>query len=545
MARQVIVEIIGDAKKFTKTVDDAAKKSDGFASKLGTLGKMALGAGVVGIGALASQVVAGAKALGDQEQALQISANTIKKMGDESWATKDKVAALANQIQDYSGVDNTATIKTENMLLTFGNIQDKIGKGNDVFTQSTKLAVDMSTVMGTDATQSALQLGKALNDPIKGLTALQRVGVAFTDAQKKQITALVQSGDTLGAQKIILGELSREFGGAAEAAGQGSGVFRRLGATWEDFQKVLAGAVLPVVEQAGTTFLNFIQSPGVQKAGAAISEGIGKALKTFAATVVPIFSAAVSFIVTTVLPAAVTAFNWISANVLPALTQAFAAVVGWVKANWPAISSIISQVAGAVKVAFGIIGTVIRVAWPIIEQVAKVLFPVLGAAATVLFHGMDVTFKLIGGVWSAAANVAKSIVGPITSAWNAISSVTSRIFGGVASMVKGAFNGIIGIINGVIGAINAIQVHIHMGPVNIDWSGLKIPRLPRLHTGGIVPGMPGSDVAAVLQAGERVLPRNAAPAQIIINIQGGMIDGPTMDKIQTELTRRLRYATGI
>ena len=30
-------------------------------------------------------------------------------------------------------------------------------------------------------------LGKALNDPVKGITALGRAGVTFTDEQKKQI----------------------------------------------------------------------------------------------------------------------------------------------------------------------------------------------------------------------------------------------------------------------------------------------------------------------------------------------------------------------
>ena len=75
----------------------------------------------------------------------------------------------------------------------------------------------MSPVLGTDASGSAIQLGKALNDPIKGITALTRVGVTFTEQQKDQITTLVESGKTIDAQKIILGELQKEFGGSAEA----------------------------------------------------------------------------------------------------------------------------------------------------------------------------------------------------------------------------------------------------------------------------------------------------------------------------------------
>jgi phage-related protein len=63
-------------------------------------------------------------------------------------------------------------------------------------------------------------VGKALNDPIKGITALTRVGVTFNDKQKETIKRLVESGKTLQAQKMILRELRSEFGGSARAAGQ-------------------------------------------------------------------------------------------------------------------------------------------------------------------------------------------------------------------------------------------------------------------------------------------------------------------------------------
>jgi uncharacterized phage infection (PIP) family protein YhgE len=78
----------------------------------------------------------------------------------------------------------------------------------------------MSVVLNQDAKQGAIQLGKALNDPIKGITALSRVGVSFTEDQKKQIRAFQEAGDLTKAQAIILKELQTEFGGAAEAVNQ-------------------------------------------------------------------------------------------------------------------------------------------------------------------------------------------------------------------------------------------------------------------------------------------------------------------------------------
>src|SRR4029453_3372150 len=81
----------------------------------------------------------------------------------------------------------------------------------------TGIMTDLSVAMGIDLTSAATMVGKALNDPITGLTSLTRVGVQFTDQQKEQIERMVEHNNLLGAQKIILGELTTEFGGSAAA----------------------------------------------------------------------------------------------------------------------------------------------------------------------------------------------------------------------------------------------------------------------------------------------------------------------------------------
>lgn len=80
------------------------------------------------------------------------------------------------------------------------------------------MTLDMATAMNgglkpsaEQLSNQAIQLGKALNDPIIGMGALRKVGVAFTEAQKEQIKTLQESGDLMGAQKIILNELGNEF----------------------------------------------------------------------------------------------------------------------------------------------------------------------------------------------------------------------------------------------------------------------------------------------------------------------------------------------
>jgi hypothetical protein len=76
----------------------------------------------------------------------------------------------------------------------------------------------MSTALGTDLKSASIQVGKALQDPILGITALRRVGVNFNEEQQELIKTMVETGDVIGAQKYILQELATEFGGSALAA---------------------------------------------------------------------------------------------------------------------------------------------------------------------------------------------------------------------------------------------------------------------------------------------------------------------------------------
>jgi hypothetical protein len=98
------------------------------------------------------------------------------------------------------------------MLLTF----TKIGK--ETFPDALEATLNVATAMGTDLKSAALQVGKALNDPVQGITALTRAGIQFTDGQKDVIKELVETGRTAEAQRMILGELETQMGGAARAA---------------------------------------------------------------------------------------------------------------------------------------------------------------------------------------------------------------------------------------------------------------------------------------------------------------------------------------
>ena len=195
-----------------------------------------------------------------------LTAQVIKSTGGAAKVTADQVGDLATAISNKTGADDEAIQSGENLLLTFTNIRNGVGKGNDIFNQASQAVVDMTAALnGGQVTaegmkSSSIQLGKALNNPIKGVTALQKVGVSFTEDQKKQIKTLVDSGKTMEAQKVILGELSKEFGGAAAAAGD---PMTRLKTILGNLSEQIGGYLLPVVGK----FADFVSD----KAAPAIS----------------------------------------------------------------------------------------------------------------------------------------------------------------------------------------------------------------------------------------------------------------------------------
>jgi hypothetical protein len=187
LARKIEVQIVGDASALSRAFSKAGLSSDSFGSKLGHVGKVAgLVAGAAGFGALFATLKVG---IGEFKQHALVAAQTdavIKSTGGSANVTAKQIDQLASSMMKKTGIDDETIQSGENMLLTFTNIRNEVGKGNDVFNQSTSILADMSTALGTDMSKSAIQLGKALNDPIKGISALRRVGVSFTDAQKEQ-----------------------------------------------------------------------------------------------------------------------------------------------------------------------------------------------------------------------------------------------------------------------------------------------------------------------------------------------------------------------
>lgn len=239
---QVKVTGVQSANRDLDSLGRHATNAGSQVNKAGSsMGKMFKFLGAAAIGGTAVKFLkdANAEARESQKVGAQTTA-VLKSTGNAAKVTATHVGVLANAISRKTGIDDEAIQSASNLLLTFTKVRDEVGKGNKIFSQATQVATDMGAALGGDPKSSAIQLGKALNDPVKGIVALTRAGVTFDDKQKASIKTMAAHNHLLGAQKVILKELTKEFGGSAAAQ-----------ATWGDKATV---AWKNLEEQVGLAF---------------------------------------------------------------------------------------------------------------------------------------------------------------------------------------------------------------------------------------------------------------------------------------------------
>jgi hypothetical protein len=246
----------------------------GMTNTLKTLGKVSAGVAVAA-GAIGFKL---ASAAYESQKVMAQTEAIIKATGGAANVTASQVEKLSGKLSMQIGVDDELIQKSANLLLTFKQVQNQVGEGNNIFDRAVTTAQDLGNVFGS-ADAAAMQLGKALSDPEKGITALRRAGINFTEQQKEQIKTLVQSGDILGAQKLILAEVESQVGGTAAATATGFDRMRiAMGNVAEEFGAIL----IPYIEK----FADFVIKkvvPYLSNLADVIGEkGLGAGLKTLA-----------------------------------------------------------------------------------------------------------------------------------------------------------------------------------------------------------------------------------------------------------------------
>lgn len=250
---QDLTALISDERKEIRGIGDDVDKQESTWTKM--KGWVTAGFGF-GVGEMIANVATqlfswGKGAVTAFNDAAQSSAQLQASLDSTKGAaglTRTEIDKLSEALAKKTRFDDDAVGSSQALLLTFTGIK----KG--VYEQALPAILDMSEKMGGDSPETlkstTIQVGKALNNPIEGMTALKKVGVTFTDAQKEVIQKMQETGDLAGAQKIILAELNTEFGGSAEAAAKaGTGGLTVLNNRLGNLTEGAGGLIVSFVEK--------------------------------------------------------------------------------------------------------------------------------------------------------------------------------------------------------------------------------------------------------------------------------------------------------
>ncbi|MGV2871575.1 phage tail length tape measure family protein [Colwellia sp. E150_009] len=252
----------GASKKLSNSFKVAANSAAIFNGPLGAVsgrlssvgsGLSAIGAaGLIAGAAITSLTVITSKSLAvftEYEQGQLKTEALLKSTGFSAGLTAEHIENLSRKVALNTLASVEGVRSASQVLLTFKSIQGQ------TFDKTIELSQDLASVMGTDIKAAALQLGKALEDPITGLNALKRSGVSFTQSQKELIREMQDSGRVADAQGYILETLEKQVGGAGSAeAGGLAGAVDTLGQNWREMLNEMAKSSSS--GSAATTFIS-------------------------------------------------------------------------------------------------------------------------------------------------------------------------------------------------------------------------------------------------------------------------------------------------
>lgn len=446
MAETVVIRFRGEddvtpvANKVAESVGKVEQSARNAGSGFSTLKEIGIGA-LRGIGELALDV--GKNALSgtfdffksavqgsaEYQSALAQTKAVIASTGGAAGMTVSEMETLARNLSAVSGQSlftDDQILSAQNVLATFTDIEGA------QFGGATQAITNLSQAMGQDLKSSAVQIGKALNDPVQGITALQRVGVSFTEDQKKVVESLMETGDVAGAQQLILDELERQFGGSAAAAAQTfSGQMVVMSEKIEDAKGAIGDALLPLLTEMGGVFDTYIM-PIIKDTTAAIGgffQGISDNGGVMA-TLEDIRDSIMAFVDgNPIIQRLIDLWNTLSTSIQQIYADATElasdpAVQNWVKQALvvlEALALVIIDVAivalNALTIAFGLVVDGIK--W-----FAKTMQPIFDYVYPKMTEFLTAISQLLRGDFAGAWQTVKTVV---VTAWTEVYNVVSRV----------------------------------------------------------------------------------------------------------------------
>ncbi|WWW34087.1 phage tail length tape measure family protein [Stenotrophomonas rhizophila] len=243
---------------FAQAARDAKVSVTSIDLSMATLAK---GFAAVGGGALLGMFIA--ETVAAQNELAQLNA-ALKSTGQAAGFNSKQLTDMADKMAKATIQSSGEIVNAQTRLLSYTSI---VGEN---FPRALQLAIDQSVRLGENITQSAETIGKALEYPTEGISALTKQGFRFTEQQKDMLASLVEGGRLAEARAMVMGVMEESYAGAGKAA-----------------RETLGGALIGLKESFNDLLGSQAQSGGIAAATAAINS-FAKNLDVVAAAAVPL-----------------------------------------------------------------------------------------------------------------------------------------------------------------------------------------------------------------------------------------------------------------
>lgn len=491
---------------------------------------------VAAIGNFAREAVMAAEGVATANARIGQIAKSTALFGAETGAVTDRLIKFAEAQEMRLAVDAEVIKGVQGQLLTFKALGASADEVGGIFDRTTEAAFNMAAAGFGSAEGNAIALGKALENPTKGLTALRRSGTTFTEEQQELIKAMQESGDLAGAQELILAELESQYGGVAEATANAS---TKIALAFDNIKEQAGAVLLPIFADLVEGLMPVLEIIGTELAGAfeALSPVLSNIVSLLPGLIesfipmIPIIGELAGLfleLVAGVLPLFVDLFNQllpVIQELVPILADTFMVAVeallpvfmALIEALMPIVQALLPVLADLIIKLAPVVVRLIEAFLPLIDELLPIFINLINLLTPILLFVVDILSVLLVAAIDLFVAAIEWLEPKLAAfgeffnkLWFGIQTVFVTVINGLISNFESFINFFIDGFNAVIRGVNAVRRELKQAPLElaarVSFGRLEAPDLVPLATGGIVMG---PTQALIGEAGpEAVIPLN-------------------------------------
>lgn len=411
------------------------------------------------------------QSMGEVEAAVQDTNDAMDAAGTESQGLNSRLGSLGAGVEGLTGAMDDAA----------AGIQAFVDVQNYAAERAQRLARALNDVKAAqqDIEDASLDGAEAMSSYNRALSDAETAQLDIADAQAEYNKVVKEHGANSMEAKRALADLHA--------------VQLDLKESQDDANRALADGKRAAIDaEAAQLDLNEAQKEANPSALQEVADVLG--------VVTPLMTALISVV------ALATAAQWLwniamTANPIGLIVVAVAAVIA-------GIVLLATQVDWFGDFWVGV--------WDFIVAAFKLWWAVFSTLWTTVFDWFIGLFKawwdLFSGFWTGVWDLGVKVVDWFKSVPGLLKSAFSGLFAILTAPFRTAFNFISDAWNNTVGKLSWTVPSWVPG---VGGNSISAPKLPKFHTGGVVPGPPGSEMLALLQAGETVTPAGSAGRTVI------------------------------